>query len=789
MMNGGHNTRRSRSRSRLRVEEPEDLLVGNFDQGGEADLPTILNKSQELFQKLIQACPKGDFSPSNGAFCIIFPPCPTRSDKASDISRKVAPTLARTYLPTMLRDIGLKDAASLVESQYIIQGKRNNRCSREKFLQKLGNYQDRDRAVQIGNLYVKVAFLNDEGKNEYHGPPEWFTHTCEQFFNPSPSSPIKNTLSSQEHNDIMLGFSPPPSPAQQTNFEQSSTPAQQMNVDQSTPAQQINLGEPVPLSGPRWLRTPNLRAALQKVYPKKSINILKATPSKGAQYIKATAKKFKAQATRNEAKRVSAFLHAASNGNHSNAASILSAAIDSIKGMPEALKEKFSGNAIDVSIVNSVSKLLKDLRKKRRTTANQELQDAIAFAIVYYLPPGISMLSLHCRLGISIEALRKAKARAEKMRLAAERGKIIYCHEVRKTRMDADINTGKIDCVVNYCHCDFGATRIESNTATAQTVYINKLGHPCKKAEQDRVEYHAVRTWDQVLFNSEKYQAFLTSDQYANWKASQPKPDASISETAFINYICPCVKNPKFQDCADVIMSGLIHAMLAIKRACNARAVWKCQCPYHSNFPSHQNRRLKMLATASRQAELIRLGQQSDHSSDTSISVPNNAEGPVVTTPSNETPVEDVGGTATTSSNHEGEDVNPAEAILQDADNFDVVAEDTVDATRTENLQEDEEVQEMMVHLESLPIDMLVCSTAIKAVDYSCCQRVEHSELACGVGYGTAKIRAPCLLGFKCIAHHRTGPLVNTPLCNICGVAKLLAKYSDCPHFNDNVTT
>ena len=172
MMYGGHNTRRSRSRSRLRVEEPEQLLVGNFDQGGEADLPTILNKSQELFQKLIQACPKGDFSPSNGAFCIIFPPCPTRSDKASDISRKVAPTLARTYLPTMLRDIGLQDAATLVESQYILQGKLKNsrRCSKETFLQKLGNYKDCERAEKIENLYIKVAFLNDEGENEYHRP-------------------------------------------------------------------------------------------------------------------------------------------------------------------------------------------------------------------------------------------------------------------------------------------------------------------------------------------------------------------------------------------------------------------------------------------------------------------------------------------------------------------------------------------------------------------------------------------------------------------------------------------
>ena len=561
MMNGGHNTRQSRSRSRLRLDDPEELLVGNFDLGGEANLPTILNKSQELFQKLIQACPEGDFS-SNRAFYIIFPPCPTR---ASDKVRRARPTLAKTYLPTMLRDIGLEDAASLVESQYIIQGKKNNRCSREKFLQKLGNYQDRDRAAQIGNLYVKVAFLNDEGENEYHGPPEWFTNTCKQFFIPSPLSPINHNLSSQEQNDIMLGFSPPSTPAQQTNLEQSpttaqqmnvdqstpapqvnmdqSTPAQHVNMDQSTPAQQINLGEPVPLlSGPRWLRTPNLRSALRKVYPKKSINILKATPSKGAQYVKATAKKFKVRALRNEARRVSAFLHAASNGNHSNAASILSAAIDSIKGMPEALKEKFSGNAIDVSIVNSVSRLLKDLKKRRKTTANQELQDAIAFAIVYYLPPEISSYSLHQRLGISREAVRKAKARAEKIRLATERGQIIYCHAVKETRGDADINTGKINCVVNYCHCDFGATRIESNTATAQTVYINELGHPCKKGEHVRVEYHAVRTWDQVLFNSEKYQAFLTSDQYANWKASQPKPDASISETAFIKYICPCVK-------------------------------------------------------------------------------------------------------------------------------------------------------------------------------------------------------------------------------------------------------
>ncbi len=98
MFNGGHNTRRSRSRSCSRLEEPEELLVGNFDQGGDADLPTILNKSQELFQKLIQACPEGDFSPRKETFYIIFPPCPTCSDKV----RRVKPTLAKPYLLTML---------------------------------------------------------------------------------------------------------------------------------------------------------------------------------------------------------------------------------------------------------------------------------------------------------------------------------------------------------------------------------------------------------------------------------------------------------------------------------------------------------------------------------------------------------------------------------------------------------------------------------------------------------------------------------------------------------------
>ena len=704
MMDGGHHTRQSRSRSRLRLEEPKELLIGNFDQGGKADLPTILNKCQELFRKLIQACPEGDFS-SEGAFHIIFPPCPTRSD----IRAKAKPTLEKTYLPTMLRDIGLQDAASLVESQYILQGKTNNRCSKEKFLQKLGNYKDCGRAKKIGNLYIKVAFLNDEGEHEYHRPPKWFKYACEQFFIPSPPSPINNALSSQEQNDIMLGFSPPPSPAEQMHMEQS-TPAQQMNMEASTPVQQMNMGgPPSPLSGPRWLPSPNIRAALRKVYPIKSINILKATPSKGLQYVKATAKKFKARSARTEAKRLSAFLHAASFGNHSNAASILSATVDGIKGMHEVLVERFGGNTLDASIINSVSKLLKDLKKKkRRTTDNQELQDAIAFAIVYYLPPNISMLSLHARLGISIEALRKAKARAQKIRLEAERGNIIYCHEIRKTRADADINTGKIDCVVNYCHCDFGATRIESNTATAQTVYINKLGHPCKKAEHVRVEYHAVRTWDQVLFDSEKYQAFLTSDQYANWKAVQPKPDASISQTSFVAYICPCVKNPKFQDCADVIMSGLIHAMIAIKRACNARSVWKCQCSYHTSFPSHQSRRLhKMQSASSRQAELLTSGQ-SEHL-DTSISVPNNAEGgPELALPANEMSTEGTGGTATSSDRDSGE-INPVQATIQDSDNFDIVAEDTDDATRIENLQEDEEVQDRMVNLESLPIDMLVC--------------------------------------------------------------------------------
>ena len=125
----------------------------------------------------------------------------------------------------MMRDIGLQDAATLVESQYILQGKLNKsrKCTKEKFLHKLGNYKDCERAEKIGNLYIKVAFLNDEGENEYHRPPKWFTHACEQFFIPSPPSPINNALSSQEQNDIMLGFSPPPSPAEQMHMEQSTS--------------------------------------------------------------------------------------------------------------------------------------------------------------------------------------------------------------------------------------------------------------------------------------------------------------------------------------------------------------------------------------------------------------------------------------------------------------------------------------------------------------------------------------------------------------------------------------
>ena len=58
MMDFEHYTRQSRSRSRLRLEKPKELLIGIFDQGGTADLPTILNKCQELFQKLIQALPR-----------------------------------------------------------------------------------------------------------------------------------------------------------------------------------------------------------------------------------------------------------------------------------------------------------------------------------------------------------------------------------------------------------------------------------------------------------------------------------------------------------------------------------------------------------------------------------------------------------------------------------------------------------------------------------------------------------------------------------------------------------
>ena len=82
-----------------------------------------------------------------------------------------------------------------------------------------------------------------------------------------------------------------------------------------------------------------------------------------------------------------------------------------------------------------------------------------------------------------------------------------------------------------------------------------------------------------------------------------------------------------------------------------------------------------MLSTSSRQAELLTSGQ-SEHS-DTSISVPNNAEGgPELALPANEMSTEGAGGTAT-SSNHDGGEINPGEAILQDSENFDIVAEDT----------------------------------------------------------------------------------------------------------------
>ena len=157
-----------------------------------------------------------------------------------------------------------------------------------------------------------------------------------------------------------------------------------------------------------------------------------------------------------------------------------------ISKMPDNCKNLLSiGSGDETAILCSQRQLIEDLKAKSRLKPNQELIDAVAFASLYHVDIDDKKLlkSIAKHLGISEHVLNK---NVEKIKSAKEAealsDKVIYHHDLRRTRRDAHSQNEVKECVEAFCHSDFNITRVDSNDT--KPIKIRRASHD---------EYHAKR--------------------------------------------------------------------------------------------------------------------------------------------------------------------------------------------------------------------------------------------------------------------------------------------------------
>ncbi len=614
------------------------------------------------------------------------------------------------------------------------------------------------------------------------------------------------------------------------NVEPSQAP--QMQLQEENDALAATVGDLVspPSKGGGAIKTPSGKTVvvLKKLYPKKSFATIAATPKKGFQFNVRSTTKLKREKTRLETSRITAILHSAASQDFNSAKQILASVVKGIDGMSEGLsmelRKKSDTSTTENAIIMSLEQTLQDLNARgRRTKENQNLQDSILFGLFYHLPPS-RIPAVAKRFSLNKHTIAKISKQCNEVRLNAltqHEGNLMYFPLNKKKRKDAHSENGAIECVLAYCHSDENGTRIESNL-NAIKIWLNDKSHPCKKSQRasdESFEFHPGRTWDGVVNSNEKYEDFCASEEYLCWRSRQNNPaTASIGKSSFMASICPCVKEPRNEDCADVYMSALSHTMRAIKKGCIINNVWRCDCiGYHSTFATHMEERAQRLES---------MNETRERMNDTSISVSNpitRAEEEVplqvaleessssvtsMTAASSMTPSSSSSTTMSSSaatmpsSSIEA----PAISIIPASSATSVLpAPESATANHSrseeiesgqggneENLNDDEEDLLAGLQMEDspLPLNKMVCSTAKSLVEHLCCSRVLKPKLQCSVGYGKATIRTPSFIPFACVTSSKkkvAGKVTTKPNCDKCGTKKLLKNVEKCPLFNDDV--
>ena len=251
-------------------------------------------------------------------------------------------------------------------------------------------------------------------------------------------------------------------------------------------------------------------------------------------------------------------LHTLSRGQMNNVTEILRDVIDDLP-IESQLFDKQS--SLDSGIVSSMKETISSFGTSRKKETQQFIDSAVTSSVCY-LDDTFSSNQVGTRLGVSSNLLKKANAASKSIRELKT-----YSHKIRKQRKDSHHMTGAIECILEYCHGEFNAIRIESNESKPISVGDG--------------EYHTKRVWDGVVTQDEKYEDFLQSDEYLRWKVLHPT--TIIGKNSFIRNICKCVKDPTQEDCVDLIYSDLNLAMNAVRKVVSKK-VKGCLCKYHSQF-------------------------------------------------------------------------------------------------------------------------------------------------------------------------------------------------------------
>ena len=867
-------------------------------------MPDTLNQTQELFQMLLSQFPT-DGSAQDCSIIFHRDQLKKRPDPKNSKSEDCA-----NYLPTMLRNIGLKTKADDIESQFLFANKKK-KTSKNRFLEALLAGNESVDIRLIGSYYIEVFYKATSSSDTLINgtdnafPPQWFRNICSYIFlfrknpeeeislidnggddeegngididggdiekddnmnddcgndpnhldnlddgddgddggsgddggllhspdeqiimSPLVKSPNGIHLSSIDQRCAIEGTSPEDTfgiaeeEESVANVEPSQAPQMQLLQEETALATVGDLLLPSPKGGGA-IKTPSGKTAqvLKQLYPKKSGATIAATPKKGFQFNVRSTTKLKREKTRLEASRVTAILHSAAYQDFNSAKQILASVVKGIDGMSEGLsielRKKSDTITTENAIVMSLDQTLQDLNARgRRTKENQNLQDSILFGVLYHLPtsciPAVAKI-----FSLNKHTIAKISKQCNEVRLNAltqHEGNLMYFPLYKKKRKDAHSENGAIECVLAYCHSDENGTRIESNL-NAIKIWLNDKGHPCKKslrASDESFEFHPGRTWDGVVNSNEKYEDFCASEEYLCWRSRQNNPaTASIGKSSFMASICPCVKEPRNEDCADVYMSALSHTMRAIKKGCIINNFWRCDCiGYHSTFATHMEERAQRLESINETRERMR---------DTSISVSNpvtRAEEEVplsvalessssmtsMTAASSLTP-----SSSTSAATMPSSIAAPASsAIPASSATSALPAPESAIANHSreemesgqggneENLNDDEEDLLAGLQMEDspLPLNKMVRSTAKSLVEHSCCSRVLKPKLQCSVGYGKATIRTPSFIPFACVTSSKkkvAGKVTTKPNCDKCGIEKLLKIVEKCPLFNDDV--